>query len=67
MSPCDGTILQFNEELLSDPSQINVDNYGRGWLYRLKTSAPMLDAAAYVKLLEDGWEETQRHLKGQIN
>jgi len=53
--------------LLSDPSLINVDNYGRGWLYRFVTNADLLDAAAYVKHLESGWEETQRHLKGQIN
>jgi glycine cleavage system H protein len=68
-APCDGTILDFNEALLGDPSLINVDNYGGGWLYRLRTDAraSLLDAAAYVNVLTDGWEETQRHLKGQIN
>lgn len=27
-SPVAGTLLQFNTELLSDPSAINVDKYG---------------------------------------
>jgi glycine cleavage system H protein len=66
-APADGTILELNEALLGDPSLINVDNYGKGWLFGFQTDAALMDALAYVEHLEQGWEETQRHLKGQIN
>jgi glycine cleavage system H protein len=66
-APNDGTIVEFNGALMNDPSLINVDNYGRGWLYRFQTKSPLLDAASYVKILESGWDETQKHLKGQMN
>jgi len=67
VAPFEGRVLQFNEELLNDPSAINTDNYGKGWLYEFETAAALLSAEEYVKVLEEGWEETQRHLKGQIN
>lgn len=66
-APFEGTVLQFNESLLDDPSAINTDNYGRGWLYEFTTTETPLTSAEYVQVLEAGWEETQRHLKGQIN
>jgi glycine cleavage system H protein len=66
-APCDGRVLDFNERLLEDPSAINTDGYGEGWLYRFQTNADLLTAEDYLKVLEEGWEETQRHLKGQIN
>ena len=66
-APFDGRVVEFNEALLDDPSTINTDNYGVGWLFRFHTEAPLLSPAEYVAHLEQGWEETQRHLKGQIN
>ncbi|MFQ5732112.1 MAG: glycine cleavage system protein H [Planctomycetaceae bacterium] len=66
-APLEGTILRFNEGLLDDPSAINTDNYGNGWLYEFQTAETPLTAAEYVQVLEGGWEETQRHLKGQIH
>ena len=66
-APFGGRILDFNEELLDDPSAINTDNYGAGWLFQFETDAEMLDPSQYVKVLEGGWEETQRHLKGQLH
>jgi glycine cleavage system H protein len=66
-SPFSGRVLEFNESLLEDPSTINTDNYGAGWLFHFQTESPPLGPEKYVKLLEGGWEETQRHLKGQIN
>ena len=65
-SPADGKILEFNELLLDDPSTINTDNYGKGWLYRLETEATLLTADQYLELLEGVWDETQRLLKGQL-
>ena len=66
-APCSGRLLAFNEALLDDPSAINTDNYGLGWLFELQTDAELLSPQAYIEVLDSGWEETQRHLKGQIN
>ena len=66
-APLSGRVVDFNEELLDDPSAINTDNYGRGWLFRLQTKTQPLSATEYVALLDAGWEETQRMLKGQMH
>lgn len=66
-APAAGTVAAFNEKVLSDPSAINTDGYGEGWLYEFLTYEPLLDAAAYVRHLEAGWERDQRYLKGQVN
>lgn len=66
-APFAGRVLTFNQALLDDPSAINTDNYGAGWLYEFQTTAVPLEPAEYLQHLEAGWEETQRHLKGQIN
>src|SRR5438105_2993961 len=67
-APLAGRILRFNAELLNDPSTINVDNYGRGWLFELTGELTgTLDVQAYYDHLAAGWETTQRLLKGQIN
>ena len=66
-TPCAGRILCFNEALLNDPSGINADNYGDGWLFEMELDAQLLSAEEYIKVLEDGWDETQRTIKGQMN
>lgn len=66
-APADGTVIRFNEALLNDPSLINADNYGQGWLYEFSTTNPLLPASDYIKVLEAGWEQTQRLLKNQFN
>lgn len=66
-APATGKVLRFNDEVLSDPSAINVDAYGTGWLYEFETEFPLLDAPAYLRHLESGWEKDQRYLKGQVN
>ena len=35
-APIAGRLVRFNEELLSDPSAINVDKYGGGWLFEIE-------------------------------
>lgn len=65
-APAAGRVLEFNEALLDDPSAINTDGYGTGWLYRLQTDEKLLTPEEYVQVLEDGWEDTQRMLKGQV-
>lgn len=66
-APCEGRILAFNEQLLNDPTAINTDNYGEGWLFELETAATLLSPAEYLELLERTWEDTQRIIKGQMN
>ena len=66
-APCDGRVMIFNEKLLNDPSLINTDNYGAGWLYEFESSAELLSPAQYVELLSAGWEKTQQLIKGQMN
>ena len=67
-SPTGGTLVRFNADLLEDPSGINVDNYGDGWLFEMDCGPEMLiDVAAYHQHLADNWEKTQRLIKGKIN
>ncbi len=67
-APIAGTVLGFNAQLLKDPSGINVDNYGAGWLFEMTgDTSELMDAAGYSQFLDAGWENTQRILKGQIN
>jgi glycine cleavage system H protein len=65
--PSDGRVMQFNETLFNDPSAINTDNYGEGWLYDFETTSKLLSPADYVALLEAGWDKTQQMIKGQMN
>ncbi len=68
-APMPGRILHFNPELLTDPSGINADPYGAGWLFEMEAEPGeyALDVAAYYAHLGAGWEATQRMLKGQVN
>ena len=66
-APFAGLVMNFNEVLLDDPSTINTDNYGKGWLYEFQTQAQPLSPDEYLTVLEGGWEDTQRMLKGQLN
>jgi len=66
-APYDGKIVRFNPLLLEDPSYINSDGYGKGWLYEFETEAELLTPEQYVELLDTVWEKTQRLIKGQIN
>ena len=67
-APLAGRLLRFNEELLSDPSGINVDNYGAGWLFELEgDGSGLLSPPEYVDHLEDAWAIAQRTIKGQMN
>lgn len=65
--PYAGRILKFNELILKDPSAINADGYGAGWLYEFETETVPLTATEYIEVLEAGWEKTQRTIKGQLN
>jgi glycine cleavage system H protein len=67
-APLAGTILEFNPELLKDPSGINVDGYGSGWLFDMECAGETLwSVDEYERFLADNWEKTQRLIKGKIN
>lgn len=67
-SPLDGELVAFNQALLKDPSAINTDKYGEGWLFELRgDSSPLMNPLAYVEHLEQVWVVTQRTIKGQLN
>ena len=51
-TPVSGEILEVNEELSNDPSLINSDPYGAGWLYKILLDVPtetedMMNATDY--------------------
>ena len=66
-APLAGTLTAFNEELLKDPSAINVDNHGAGWLFEMDGDpAATMTVQEYYQFLEANWEKTQRTLKGHM-
>jgi glycine cleavage system H protein len=63
-----GRLLRFNQALLGDPSTINVDNYGAGWLFEIEGPGDgLMTPDEYMQHLEGVWEVTQRTIKGQMN
>jgi glycine cleavage system H protein len=67
-SPLAGQLAQFNERLLQDPSAINTDMYGQGWLFEMHgDGARLLSPQQYLSHLDQVWEVTQRTIKGQMN
>jgi glycine cleavage system H protein len=67
-APLTGAIIAFNRALLDDPSAINVEGYGAGWLFEMRgPSDGLMTVAQYHQYLSDNWEKTQRLIKGKIN
>ncbi len=55
--PISGEIIEFNDELESEPEVVNSDPYGAGWMIKVKMSDAsqldsLLDAEAYKNLIE---------------
>jgi len=46
--PLTGTVVEFNENLESDPEVINKDAYGEGWIVKIK----MADSSEIDELLD---------------
>ena len=61
----------FNETLMEDPSAINTDKHGAGWLFEMEiepaAQSEFLSPQEYLKLLDEVWAKTQRTIKGQLN
>ena len=67
-SPQDGRLTEFNPGLLADPSTINVDMYGAGWLFAMETpGSGLLTPEEYLVHLEASWKIAERTIKGQLN
>jgi glycine cleavage system H protein len=51
-SPAAGEIVEVNDAAIADPSLLNTDPFGAGWLFRIRVSdlPELLDAAAYRAL-----------------
>lgn len=67
-APMAGDLVSFNEALFADPSWINVDKYGQGWLFEMAGAGDdLISTAEYVQFLDEVWAVTQRTIKGQLN
>ena len=63
-----GRLVEFNEALMADPSTINIDNYGRGWLFSMEAAGDeLLSPEAYLIHLKAAWKVAERTIKGQFN
>ena len=54
--PLSGEIIEFNQDLESNPEVVNTDPYGKGWMIKIKVSNPsqwdeLLDNEAYATLV----------------
>lgn len=51
-APVSGEIVEANSDVENDPSLVNTDPYGKGWIFKLRVKDPddilsLLDPAAY--------------------
>lgn len=55
-APLSGDVVAVNDAVVDDPSLVNSDPYGAGWLVKLRVEASaveaLLDRAAYVAFTE---------------
>jgi glycine cleavage system H protein len=70
-SPLQGDLVAINEAALADPSVINADCYGDGWMIEMTASldavAVLLNPSAYAEHLVKAWDIAQKTIKGQAN
>ncbi len=55
-APLDGEVVEINAAVVKDPSLVNSDPLGRGWLYKIKLKSAsefdgLMDEAAYKNLI----------------
>ncbi len=67
-APTAGRLIEVNAMALNDPSVINADLYGDGWLLEMEPldRCDLLDVDKYLEHLTSAWEVAQRTIKGQI-
>ena len=55
-APFDGEVVESNSAVVDDPSLVNGDPYGNGWMIKVAVAelpADLLDAAAYDALIAE--------------
>ncbi len=55
-APVSGEVVETNFDVEADPSLVNTDPYGRGWIFKLRVKDPaqveeLLDAEGYIGLI----------------
>lgn len=55
-APISGEVIEVNPDVESDPSLVNTDPYGKGWIFKLKVKdtahvSKLMDASAYAHLI----------------
>lgn len=52
-APADGQIVELNESAVEDPSTLNDDPFGDGWLFRMRISSTpnLLPATDYQRMI----------------
>lgn len=55
--PLTGTVIEFNEELETDPEVINKDPYEKGWIVKIQMADKseldeLLDKEAYLEIID---------------
>jgi len=68
-APCAGELVQLNEAVLEDPSLINADPYGDGWMLSMaiESDSALLEPDDYASHLVKAWDVAQKTIKGQAN
>ncbi len=57
-APVNGEVIEVNQQVVDDPTLVNSDPTGQGWLFKIKFSDrsqldALLDEAAYQKLIAE--------------
>ncbi len=68
--PFEGIVVAVNDTLDDEPERINEDPYGEGWLVLMEPAGGLprkglLEAEAYLKLVEQRLAEQERKRQGQ--
>ena len=70
-SPVAGILHAINDDALDDPSVINAETYGDGWMIEIKVQPSQIDLLLspdqYAAHLETAWDVAQKTIKGQAN
>ena len=70
-APIAGNLYAINDAVIEDPSLINADAYGDGWMIEIDSDeeldSALLDPDGYAEHLVEAWDVAQRTIKGQAN
>jgi len=70
VSPVSGRVIEVNPEMEASPHLINLDPYGKGWIYRIEVADPegaklsLLSAADYFELMKQKIQGEAEKLHG---